>query len=124
MEMKLKSTPLQRRARDMWETAYFQIDFWLCLFYSNDCGEVNRITNHSLIKPPCSSGRNFNSCLLLTVLKFGSCAMIPREPCQIGNKAALSGPYHVPRGCLAEQWVQYRVKVPPRGAGFFSLLFS
>ena len=49
------------------------------------------------ILPPCSSGRSLNSCLPLAVLKFGSSyAMIPREPCQIGNKAALSGPYHVP----------------------------
>ena len=54
------------------------------------------------ILPPCSSGRSLNSCLPLAVMKFGSYAMIPREPCQIGNKAALSGPYHVPLGCLAE----------------------
>ena len=34
------------------------------------------------------------------VLKNGSCAMKNREPCQVGNQAALSGAFYVPQGCL------------------------
>ena len=69
-----------------------QIDFAVHIHYIIIC---ERRTAPCIL-PPCSSGRNLNSCLWLPVLKFGSYAMIPREPCQIGNKAALSGPYHVP----------------------------
>ena len=35
------------------------------------------------------------------MLKNGSCAMRGREPCQVGNQAALSGLSCVPRGCLS-----------------------
>ena len=31
------------------------------------------------------------------VMRDRSCAMVLREPCQAGNRAALSGPEHVPR---------------------------
>ena len=34
------------------------------------------------------------------VLRYGSCAIASREPCQVGNQAALSGFCNVPRGCL------------------------
>ena len=40
------------------------------------------------------------SALSASVLKNGSCAMGNREPCQVGNQAALSGPSHVPQGRL------------------------
>ena len=33
-------------------------------------------------------------------MKDGSCAMRGREPCQVGNQAALSGLSGVPRGSL------------------------
>ena len=36
----------------------------------------------------------------LFVLKNWSCAIGNREPCQVGNQAALSGALDVPRGCL------------------------
>ena len=68
------------------------IDFTGAIYYIYTYGCVHAPG----LLPPCSSGRSLNSCLPLAVLKFGSYAMIPREPCQIGNKAALSGPYHVP----------------------------
>ena len=35
------------------------------------------------------------------VLTTGSCAILAREPCQAGNRAAISGYRYVPRGCLA-----------------------
>ena len=44
-------------------------------------------------------------------LKFGSCATDVCEPCQVGNKAALSRMFRVPQGCLAE----LTVKVTRRG---------
>ena len=34
------------------------------------------------------------------MLKNGSCATRGREPCQVGNQAALSGLSGVPQGCL------------------------
>ena len=34
------------------------------------------------------------------MLKNGSCAINGREPCQVGNQAALSGMFDVPRGSL------------------------
>ena len=34
------------------------------------------------------------------VLKDGSCAIKNREPCQVGNQAALSGAFDVPQGHL------------------------
>ena len=34
------------------------------------------------------------------VLKNGSCAIKNREPCQMGNQAALSGAFDVPQGRL------------------------
>ena len=34
-------------------------------------------------------------------MKDGSCAMRGREPCQVGNQAALSGLPCVPQGCLS-----------------------
>ena len=34
------------------------------------------------------------------MLKNGSCAIESREPCQVGNQAALSGEFDVPQGCL------------------------
>ena len=34
------------------------------------------------------------------MLKNGSCAIEGREPCQVGNQAALSGLFDVPQGCL------------------------
>ena len=44
------------------------------------------------------------------VLKDGSCAIGGCEPCQAGNRAALSGLADVPRGCLsgAEEAVNAR----------------
>ena len=36
----------------------------------------------------------------LDTLKSGSCAIAHREPCQVGDQAALSGIRSVPRGCL------------------------
>ena len=36
----------------------------------------------------------------LFVLKNGSCAIENREPCQVGNQAALSGNFDVPQGSL------------------------
>ena len=33
-------------------------------------------------------------------LKSGSCAIEPCEPCQVGNQAALSSKFNVPRGSL------------------------
>ena len=36
----------------------------------------------------------------LLVLKDGSCAIENREPCQVGNQAALSGAFDVPQGSL------------------------
>ena len=36
----------------------------------------------------------------LSVLKNGSCAIRNREPCQVGNQAALSGKLDVPQGSL------------------------
>ena len=36
----------------------------------------------------------------LSVLKNGSCAIRNREPCQVGNQAALSGASDVPQGSL------------------------
>ena len=36
----------------------------------------------------------------LLVLKDGSCAIGNREPCQVGNQAALSGAFDVPQGSL------------------------
>ena len=33
------------------------------------------------------------------VLRIWSCATLSREPCQAGNRAALSGPQRVPREC-------------------------
>ena len=36
----------------------------------------------------------------LSVLKNGSCAIDNREPCQVGNQAALSGNFNVPQGSL------------------------
>ena len=35
------------------------------------------------------------------VLKDGSCAIKNREPCQVGNQAALSGAFDVPQGHLS-----------------------
>ncbi len=40
------------------------------------------------------------SALCLAVLKNGSCAIVNREPCQVGNQAALSGAFGVPQGSL------------------------
>ena len=37
---------------------------------------------------------------LFFVLKNGSCAIESREPCQVGNQAALSGDFDVPQGSL------------------------
>ena len=37
---------------------------------------------------------------LFAVMTSGSCAIGSREPCQVGNQAALSGPADVPRGRL------------------------
>ena len=34
------------------------------------------------------------------VLTTGSCAILAREPCQAGNRAAISGYLYVPQGCL------------------------
>ena len=34
------------------------------------------------------------------VLTVGSCAIAAREPCQAGNRAAISGYRYVPQGCL------------------------
>ena len=34
------------------------------------------------------------------MLKNGSCAIEYREPCQVGNQAALSGDFDVPQGSL------------------------
>ncbi len=36
----------------------------------------------------------------LPVLKNWSCAIESREPCQVGNQAALSGDFDVPQGSL------------------------
>ena len=36
----------------------------------------------------------------LLVLKNWSCAIKNREPCQVGNQAALSGAFDVPQGSL------------------------
>ena len=40
------------------------------------------------------------SALRSSVMKNGSCAIESREPCQVGNQAALNGIFDVPRGCL------------------------
>ena len=36
------------------------------------------------------------------VIKNGSCAICPREPCQVGNQAALSGQVDVPQTACSE----------------------
>ena len=41
-------------------------------------------------------------CPLQVALTDGSCAIEVREPCQVGNKAALSGIFYVPQGCLSQ----------------------
>jgi len=35
------------------------------------------------------------------MMKDGSCAIGAREPCQVGDQAALSGVTDVPQGCLS-----------------------
>ena len=35
------------------------------------------------------------------MMKDGSCAIGAREPCQVGDQAALSGVVDVPQGCLS-----------------------
>ena len=40
------------------------------------------------------------SAFQLPVLKNWSCAIESREPCQVGNQAALSGDFDVPQGSL------------------------
>ena len=42
----------------------------------------------------------FTNGVPLSVLRNGSCAIGNREPCQVGNQAALSGPADVPQGHL------------------------
>ena len=46
-------------------------------------------------------------CMVCMRLKNGSCAIRPREPCQVGNQAALSGSSDVPQPACFEYMQQH-----------------
>ena len=49
---------------------------------------------------PFFEGETFTNGVASPVLRNGSCAIGHREPCQVGDQAALSGYPDVPRGRL------------------------